>query len=422
LFALKRRVSRCVNLEAGAAVAGVRLAQAMGNVLRRARGGKVLAARPEKYSCENPQDSGTGGHRRGSRTGSGGNRRSGSGAGKGRLQKASGKLLAVSALKNAGSARKRQRGMTFDRRPNASYVRESPLDTMTSSRVNQYRMVKKKPIGEGWQSKVYLVEDTGGARPKRYALKELKLKRMDKVINRATDSNLADADDGEGGSAWVEVSVGKMLRHRNIVPLVEVIQDAETMCLVMELQEGGVLVDREKQKRSGSGSKRFALSEARRCIREVLEGLQYMHGNGIVHRDIKVDNVLVAQDGTCKIADFGMAHIIEEGKDDTLSQAIGARKYRAPELFVKPCRPYSGFKADVWATGCVLYCLVNGELPFGGKSKRDLVYNIQNRPLTVTKRMEREPQLCKLIKGMLTKDWEKRISVDDALRNRWLAS
>ena len=66
--------------------------------------------------------------------------------------------------------------------------------------------------------------------------------------------------------------------------------------------------------------------------------------------------------------------------------------------------------------------LMGNELPFGGKSKRDLVYNIQNRPLTVTKRMEREPQLCKLIKGMLTKDWEKRISVDDALRNRWLAS
>ena len=401
--------------------------------------GKISAARAtaEKYaySSGNPQDSSGGqrGQSRASRSGGVGRSSKGcssasGGPGSGKLNGAGSKLLAVTALRNAGSARRGKRGhvgrgsggsMHFNRKPNASFVRETRLDTMTSSRVNQYRIVKKKPIGEGWQSKVYLVEDTEGARPRRYALKELKLKRMDKVIKRATDSNLANGDDdSNGGSAWVEVQVGKMLRHRNIVPLVEVIQDEETMCLVMELQENGVLVDREKQK---AGHKRFTIAESRRCILEVMEGLQYMHRNGIVHRDIKVDNILVARDGTLKISDFGMAHIIEEGRDDTLSAAIGARKYRAPELFEKPCRPYSGFKADVWALGCVLYCLVNGDLPFGGKSKKDLVYNIQNRPITVTKRMDREPALNKLLQGMLCKDWERRISLDEALGSRWLS-
>ena len=161
---------------------------------------------------------------------------------------------------------------------------------------------------------------------------------------------------------------------------------------------------------------------------ELSRAVSFLHNCNppIIHRDLKVENLLVGKDGSVKLADFGMAHIVADVAADPtgrgLKRGIGSRKYRAPELFEKPCRPYSGFKADVWALGCVLYCLVNGDLPFGGKTKKDLVYNIQNRPITVTKRMDREPALNKLLQGMLCKDWDRRISLDEALGSRWLSS
>ena len=302
----------------------------------------------------------------------------------------------------------------YHRRKNLNHVRESRLDVRGPSRVNQYRMVKRKPIGEGWQSKVYLVEDTNTQR--QYALKELKLKRMDKVIRRAKDSQLMADDDDDGdtsGSAWVEVSVGKILRHKNIVPLVEVItDDDDSIFLAMELQQGGELMRRKE-------AKRFSLPHARRAMRDVMRGLAHMHAQGVVHRDIKCDNCLVALDGTVKLCDFGMAHIIEPGGDDSLSCAIGARKYRAPELFDKGKR-YSGFLADVWAAGCVFYALVAGNCPFESKSKRELVHMILHRPVPITKRLGREPALKDLLLKMLAKKPRDRTSLQDALSHRWM--
>ena len=79
-------------------------------------------------------------------------------------------------------------------------------------------------------------------------------------------------------------------------------------------------------------TKRFALPHARRAMRDVMRGLAHMHAQGVVHRDIKCDNCLVALDGTVKLCDFGMAHIIEPGGDDMTSTSVPPLSSLTPKL------------------------------------------------------------------------------------------
>lgn len=166
----------------------------------------------------------------------------------------------------------------------------------------------------------------------------------------------------------------------------------------------------------------FALDEAKRCIQELMVGVKYMHSKGIVHRDLKVENCLIGYDGVVRISDFGMAHVMSEGKykNDTLMLGIGSRKYRAPELFAPGS--YSGFAADVWSIGVILYCLVVGYLPFEGKERKEQAYNIQNRSITFPPRVQEHTQMIDLITSLLQKDPQRRISLDQAMRHPWLFS
>jgi protein-serine/threonine kinase len=277
-------------------------------------------------------------------------------------------------------------------------------------RVNQYRIVRKKPLGTGWQSKVYLVEDIEKSGLPKYAMKVMELRKLKKITRKATDSKLWIEDAQGEPNVWVEVAVGKLLCHRNIVPLVEVVTSEEELCMVLELQEGVLKKKRDLQP--------FELHEAKRCIKELAEGVAYMHARGVIHRDLKVENILMYKDGTVKISDFGMAHIIEQGEGDLLTLGIGSRKYRAPELFKDG--QYSGFAADVWSVGVILYCLVTGYLPFEGKQKKDQAYSIQHQQLVFPARIEKETALVDLLTSILQKDPSLRIGLDQIQQHPWL--
>jgi serine/threonine protein kinase len=270
--------------------------------------------------------------------------------------------------------------------------------------------VRKKPLGTGWQSKVYLVEDIEKDGLPKYAMKVMELRKLKKITRKATDSKLW-LDDAQGEpNVWVEVAVGKLLSHRNIVPLVEVVSSEEELCMVLELQDRVLKKKRDPQP--------FELHEAKRCTKDLVDGVMYMHARGIIHRDLKVENCLVHKDGTVKISDFGMAHIIGRDETDELTLGIGSRKYRAPELFKDGS--YSGFAADVWALGVILYCLVTGYLPFEGKQKKEQAYSIQHQTLVFPTRIEREPQLVDLLTKILVKDPSRRIGLEDFKAHPWM--
>lgn len=108
--------------------------------------------------------------------------------------------------------------------------------------------------------------------------------------------------------------------------------------------------------------------EAARVFSQLVSAVQYCHCRGVVHRDLKAENVLLDKDMNIKLADFGFSNRYEEGSP--LTTWCGSPPYAAPEVFQG--LEYDGPKADIWSLGVVLYALVCGALPFDGKTLLEL--------------------------------------------------
>ncbi|TCH99464.1 serine/threonine protein kinase [Roseococcus sp. SYP-B2431] len=153
-----------------------------------------------------------------------------------------------------------------------------------------------------------------------------------------------------------EAQAAGRLNHPNIVAVYDYGEDHENAWIAMELVEGGTL------KQVLDRGERFALPEIGRVMEQILAGLDYSHKRGVVHRDIKPANIMLTSDGTVKIADFGIARI-ENSSMTQVGTVMGTPSYMAPEqLRGEPVDS----RADIWASGVLLYQLLTGEKPFEG--------------------------------------------------------
>ena len=155
-----------------------------------------------------------------------------------------------------------------------------------------------------------------------------------------------------------EIEILKQLDHPNIVRLLDVYEDERHWCLVMDLMTGGELFDFVAKKTEG-----FAESEVQKIIKIIVDVIKYCHNVGIVHRDLKLENLLLASEeegiSSVRVADFGLARIINEGS--LASTACGTPGYVAPEILRE--EKY-GKQCDVWSIGVICFILLSGEPPF----------------------------------------------------------
>jgi serine/threonine protein kinase len=162
--------------------------------------------------------------------------------------------------------------------------------------------------------------------------------------------------------------------HPNVMALFEVIDTRMNVNLVMEMCNGKSLYHYIKKKES----MRLPESQCRVIFKQIVSGLAYLHSNDIVHRDLKLDNILIdpSQDAgnRIKIIDFGFS--IKAAPDHKLSLYCGTPHYMDPDISRK--REYNGHAADVWALGVILYILITGKLPFFGEFEQDLFRKIQS--------------------------------------------
>lgn len=119
--------------------------------------------------------------------------------------------------------------------------------------------------------------------------------------------------------------------------------------------------------------------ECRRLFKQIVEGISYCHSMGVVHRDIKLDNILLDTMNNIKIIDFGFSIAIPE--DKKLKIFCGTPSYMAPEIVEK--NEYVGQKADVWALGIVLFAMLQGRFPFKGVNDNDLFKKIKKGTFTL---------------------------------------
>lgn len=103
-------------------------------------------------------------------------------------------------------------------------------------------------------------------------------------------------------------------------------------------------------------------AEAQRFFKQLIAGVEYLHGRGIAHRDLKPENLLLDANDNLKISDFGMATVFRyQGKERLLDKRCGTLPYIAPEVL---CRKYAAEPADIWSCGVVLVAMLAGELPW----------------------------------------------------------
>ena len=212
-----------------------------------------------------------------------------------------------------------------------------------------------------------------------------------------------------------------LLNHPNFVLVHDLMQDAQHIFVVAELIENGDLMN-VVQKRAQQG---LAISEGEVAgwIHEILCALNYLHEQGVMHRDLKLENVMVDQHGgemICKITDFGFAAEVSSEKESSM---VGTPIYMAPEVLQK--RQYDN-KVDVWALGVMACELLFAHTPFTGTSREQLFNKIKYEQPDLTggpKRMLNKGREARnFIKRCLEKDPAKRPYPDELLHDPWFVA
>ncbi|CAH8448191.1 unnamed protein product [Schistosoma haematobium] len=206
-----------------------------------------------------------------------------------------------------------------------------------------------------------------------------------------------------------EITIMKVTNHPNIVKLLEIIENEDVLCLVMEYASGGEIFDYLV------ANGKMCEKKARVKFRQLLSAMQYCHAKRIVHRDLKAENILLDQNLNVKVADFGLANTFES--DQRLTTFCGSPPYAAPELFLGI--PYYGPSVDIWSLGVILFTLVLGHLPFDARDLRELRSKILGLHYTIP-RGAVSPECDTLLRKMLVLDPKDRSSLKSLMLDKWV--
>ena len=244
-------------------------------------------------------------------------------------------------------------------------------------------------LGKGGMGTVYRAEQTSLNR--QVALKVL---------------NTAQTEDAAFVAQFVaEARAAAKLQHPNVVSVFDVEHDGDLYFYAMELMHDGSCEDWLKQHGT------MPVDRAMQVVADAAAGLAYAESLGIVHRDIKPDNLMLDQHGAIKIADLGLASTTSEPQED---RAIGTPHFMAPEQVLKQSLDH---RTDLYALGCTFYRLVTGRTPFRGQTVKDILRaQVKETPEPASKANPDVPQeVAAIIQRLMEKDPGDRYQTANAL-------
>ncbi|NWV67327.1 DAPK3 kinase, partial [Malurus elegans] len=214
-----------------------------------------------------------------------------------------------------------------------------------------------------------------------------------------------------------EVTILQQILHANIVKLHDIYENKTDVVLILELVSGGELFDFLAQKES------LSEEEATRFIKQILDGVNYLHSKKIAHFDLKPENIMLLDKNIpiphIKLIDFGLAHKIEDGVE--FKNIFGTPEFVAPEIVnYEPL----GLAADMWSIGVITYILLSGASPFLGETKQETLANITAVNYDFDEEFfSNTSDLAKdFIQKLLVKDTRKRLTIQEALSHPWITS
>ena len=262
----------------------------------------------------------------------------------------------------------------------------------------KYKIIEK--IGVGSYGQLYLAENI--FTKESIAMKEIK---------KSTEVLLSD------GEIMDEINILKNLDHPDIVRIMEFYNTEQSYFIINEYCPGGELYLKVNQK--------FSETQIAVMFRQILSGLAYLHSNNIIHRDLKLENILIKEIEKSvetnedlfilKIIDFGTAKIFDKNKKERA--LVGSSYYIAPEVINKKYNQ----ECDMWSAGVILYMFIVGHAPFDGKTNREIMGKIQkgNYLKNEERWINSSKEVKDLIQKLLVLEPEKRLTAKEALKHPW---
>ncbi|KAK2592965.1 hypothetical protein QQS21_009332 [Conoideocrella luteorostrata] len=311
-------------------------------------------------------------------------------------------------------------------------------DGRTYHRINQYVIVEE--IGRGSYGAVHRATDQYG---NEFAVKEFSKSRLRKraqsnILRLGPHGSprqiLTKPGNGPGGPLSPqltglrageksdalflireEIAIMKKLNHSNLVELIEVLDDPEedSLYMVMEICKKGVIMNVGLDENADP----YNDESCRYWFRDLILGIEYLHAQGVVHRDIKPDNLLLSDDEVLKIVDFGVSEMFDKPDNMTISKSAGSPAFMPPELCGKH-RQVSGKAADIWSMGVTLYCLKYGKIPFNRPGVLEIYSAIKTDDPFLPE--DEDPNFVDLMGKILEKDPEKRITMPLLREHPWV--
>ncbi|KAI8643621.1 kinase-like domain-containing protein [Parasitella parasitica] len=206
-----------------------------------------------------------------------------------------------------------------------------------------------------------------------------------------------------------EAHIMMLLKHPNIVGMKDLVVHGPYFYISMDYVNGGQLLHYivKRQRLSDSRTRQFS--------RQIVSALDYLHRNSIVHRDLKIENIMIDKSGRhIKIIDFGLSNLFCPERQ--LTTYCGSLYFAAPELL--KANPYSGPEVDVWSLGVVIYVMATGSVPFDDKTMPGLHDKIKRGQVTYPAHLSDD---CKnLLSRIFNTDPSQRIIMTDIVHHPWM--
>lgn len=311
------------------------------------------------------------------------------------------------------SQRRRRRVMVLTAPDQKNFVRWSDWLTRASKSVLEMHYSMDRLISKGAFARVVLGKDllTG---------ENVAIKLIEK----------SNAPPSERKYFEREVKIMQALSHANIVDCYDVFDTRLRTRIVMEYIQGGTLSD-------VIAKGPIAEHMAKSIMKDIISGVEYLHDNGTIHRDLKPDNCLLsnckAPYGPVKLSDFGLSNIVDgKGEGGTelhttlrdnqgpLTSAVGSPGFVAPEIF----EARYGSAVDMWSCGVILYMMLSGgDMPFDGKSTSEVVRLARKGDMDLSRNKLRDAsdEARRFLRALLHVDERERLTARQALAHAWMA-
>jgi len=210
-----------------------------------------------------------------------------------------------------------------------------------------------------------------------------------------------------------ELEICKKVNHENVVRTYEIVKQSHKIILMMDYASRGDLL--AYCRLVGAMSDRIT----KPIFRQIVNGTEYLHDLGIIHRDLKCENILLCSDNRVVLADLGFARVLDD--QDVSKTFCGSAAYAAPELIHG--KPYTGFAPDIWSIGCILFILCSHMMPYRDDNVKILAQDQKKPPHFPREvRDKLNPALKLFIEELLTYECALRPNIKEVKNASWLAN